>query len=182
MEDKKKSADFVGVSKTALEEPIFYLSDSTANAHTMVIGATGKGKSSTLEREAIRLGITYAELLERIEPTEEQKAAISAMEQKRAEARKVKETTIRNAVWSTFDEDDISELYYALKSVLEIAEPTKKQAKHLFFLLSMSIVGNIVAWGISDTPTRESIWEFTRENKTLLLDLLASESSDSTHR
>lgn len=169
MEESKKEADFLGISKTALSEPIFYLSYPTVNVHTMVIGLTGKGKSGFLEAEAQRLGVTYEELLASMEPTEEQKAAVEASRQKKAEEQKAKEITIRNAVWSTFDEDDISELYYALKSVLEIAEPTKSQAKDLFFLLGMSIVGNIVAWGINDTPTRESIWEFVRENKPLLL-------------
>lgn len=172
MEDNKEAADFIGVSKTALGEPIFYLPDSTANAHTMIIGVSGEGKSRFLEAEAQRLGVTYEELLASMEPTEEEKAIMEANKQKRAEEQKVKEITIRNAVWSTFDKDDISELYYALKSVLEIAEPTKDQAKHLFFLLDMSIIGNIVAWGIDDTPTGDSIWEFVRDNKNILLELL----------
>lgn len=35
----------------------------------------------------------------------------------------------------------------------------------------------VVSWGVNDTPTREAIWEFVRENKTLLLELLLSELS-----
>lgn len=158
--------------------PIFFLPDSATNLHTMVIGSTGKGKSVYLEEEAKRLGITYDELLKRMEPTEEQKAIMEANRQKRAEAQKVKETTIRNAVWSTFDDSDYSELYSKVKIALEIEEPTKIQVKQFFFALDMSIIGNIVAWGINDTPTRESIWEFVENNKNELLELLAPVQSE----
>lgn len=162
-------------------KPIFYQMGQGLAAHTIVVGTTGKGKSVVLEEEAKRLGITYDELLKRMEPTEEQRAIMEANKQKRAEERRVKESTIRNAIWATFDQSDISELLDVLKVVLEISEPTKSNAKEVFFALDMSIVGNIVSWGISDTPTREAIWEFVGENKTLLLDSLLSEQSETSH-
>lgn len=162
-------------------KPIFYNMGGSLNAHTIVVGTTGKGKSLLLEEEAKRLGITYDELLKQMEPTEEQKAMIEANKQKRAEEQRVKESTIRNAIWATFDQSDIAEFLDALKIILEIPEPTKSNAKEVFFALDMSIVGNIVSWGISDTPTREAIWEFVRENKTLLLKSLLSEQSETKY-
>lgn len=159
-------------------KPIFYQMGQGLAAHTIVVGITGKGKSVILEEEAKRLGITYDELLKRMEPTEEQKATMEANKQKRAEEQRAKDSTIRNAIWATFDQSDIDEFLDALKVILEINEPTKSNVKEVFFALDMSIVGNIVSWGVGDTPTREAIWEFVRENKTLLLDSLLSEQSE----
>lgn len=133
--------------------------------HEIIVGKSGNGKSVFLENEAKRLGITYEELLKRGEPTEEQRAAMKAYEQKQAAERKVKEITIRNAIWSTFVEIDLAELYDVVKFVFETTEPVKSQAKELFFALVMIIVGNIVSWGLCDTSTRESIWEFAKEYK-----------------
>ena len=67
--------------------------------HTLVIGSSGQGKSVFLQAEARRLGITYEELLQRMEPTQEQKEQqrMRKEEEDRAEAQRL--NAVREAYW-----------------------------------------------------------------------------------
>lgn len=56
-----------------MTQPMFTtVQDDDGIHHWMILGS-GQGKSVPLQAEAMRLGITYEELLQRMEPTEEQK-------------------------------------------------------------------------------------------------------------
>lgn len=163
-------------------KPIFYQLGSVSHAHIMVVGTTGKGRSVLLEQEAKRRGISYEELERQMEPSEEQKQIMREAAQKRKEVQKAKELMMRNAIWSALSDEDASEIFENLSTVCGINNPTRDQAKIVFDSLDMDIIGDIVSWGMSDTPTRDSIWEFVNENKESLIETINSASAQIFHK
>jgi|GEM_PF-2276063 len=136
--------------------------------HTLVLGTTGRGRSYRLMEEAKRLGITYDELIKRLEPSEEEKAARQAREDALRKRELARLDAMREVYWAatavddSLDDFDWSEVL-AEHVGIELATP--QQQKALFFMLPADIVGNGISWGFSDTEVRDSIWRFVEENK-----------------
>lgn len=58
-----------------------------------------------------------------------------------------------------------------IDDILNVENVSVKHAELLFNKIDMSVIGNIVSWGVSDTPTRDSIHEFIDDNRELFLKL-----------
>ena len=151
-------------------ELIQLITGDDGNKHTMILGTSARGKSTLLQAEALRLGITYDELLKRLEPTEEQKQKEAAMtkELKRKEDNRLQ--AVRDAYWSATDVDELefAAIYDALVKFCGIDEPTNTQAKAVFDLLPSEIIGGGIQWGFSDTEVRDDIYSFVRDNVELI--------------
>lgn len=119
-----------------------------------------------LQAEARRLGITYDELLKRMEPTDEQKQkTVEIVEElKRKEDHRLQ--MVRDAYWSVSDIDglEFATIHDALIEFCGIDVPTNTQSKTVFDLLPFEIIGNGIRWGFSDTEVRDDIYIFVREN------------------
>jgi len=79
--------------------PIFDTTQEGNTHHTMVIGTSGQGKSVLLQAEATRLGITYEELLQRMEPTVEQKERQRMRQDEKRQAEAQRLSAVREAFW-----------------------------------------------------------------------------------
>ena len=147
-------------------EPIKLISGDDGNNHLMIIGTTARGKSSLLQAEALRLGITYDELLKRMEPTEEQKQKEAAMTRELKQKEENRLQAVRDAYWSATDVDglEFATIHDALIEFCEVKEPTNAQTKAVFDLLPSDIIGNGIQWRFDDTEVRDSIYIFVREN------------------
>ena len=160
-----------------MTSPIFTTVHEGDIYHTMTLGTSGQGKSVLLQAEALRLGITYEELLQRLEPTEEQKEEqrMRQEEENRVEDQRLK--AVREAFWHNTPEGhhDLSQLHDVLV-VSDIAEePTADQIKAFFMMLPADIIGSALSWGFSDTEVRERTYEFVEQNKHAVLAAIKAE-------
>lgn len=139
--------------------------------HTMIIGTTGQGKSVLLQAEATRLGITYEELLERMEPTAEQKERERMQQEQEDRAEEARLNAVKEAFWANTPDGhhDFDQLHDVLV-VTDVAEsPAPEQIKALFMMLPADIIGSALAWGFGDTEVRERTYEFVEQNKQAVL-------------
>lgn len=138
-----------------------------SGGHKLILAPTRSGKSSILEAEAKRLGITLDELMERLEPTveEKEKARIRQEEEDRRDAKRL--DAVRQAYWEGTRED--SSEFYVLSDAISgagiVDSPNRDQQRALFGLLPQYIIGEGIAWGFSDTEVRGRIHEFVAENR-----------------
>ncbi len=136
--------------------------------HTMIIGTSGQGKSVLLQAEAKRLGITYEELLARMEPTAEQKERERMQQEQEDRAENARLNAVKETFWANTPEGhhDLDQLHDVLV-VTELSEsPTREQVKALFMMLPADIIGSALAWGFGDTEVRERTYEFVEQNKS----------------
>lgn len=144
--------------------------------HSLVIGTSGQGKSALLQAEARRLGITYEELLQRLEPSEEQKEQRMRQE-KEDSAENQRLTAVREAFWHNTPEGhhDLSQLHDVLVVSDIVEEPTAAQIKAFFMMLPADIIGSALSWGFGDTEVRERTYEFVEQNKQAVIEAVSSE-------
>lgn len=159
---------FIGDRITVGGEPAsFETLDVDGRKHMMLLGSTARGRSSHLQAEAIRLGISYDELVKQLEPTEEQKRAAREREEAESQRDLARLNAVREAYWSATAAES-SDLYVfddALSQIDGMASPSPEQQKALFFMLPAYVVGLGISWGFSDTEVRGAIWEFVEEHK-----------------
>lgn len=146
--------------------------------HHVIIGTTRKGKSVILAAEAARLGITYDELLKRMEPTPEQREKERILQEERKQREIARLTAVCEAYWvnSTEDDSDLYVLHDALVCAEIVESPTEEQQKSLFLMLPSDIVGQGIAWGFSDTEVRENIQSFVEKNRDAVVARITSVS------
>lgn len=135
--------------------------------HYWIVGTSGQGKSVLLQAEARRLGISYEELLRRMEPTAEQKerARMQEEDEQRAEAARLE--AVREAFWNRTPpvRADFNHLHDVLVIAEIVEEPTPSQVKALFMMLPPDIFGSAIAWGFFDTEVRERTYEFVERSR-----------------
>lgn len=109
--------------------PIFMQNGDTY--HAMIVGTSGQGKSVLLQAEALRLGISYDELLRRMElkPEQKERERMRQVDEDRVEEERL--NAVREAFWSLTPPGHLD--FDCLHDVLvasELAEdPTPSQAK-----------------------------------------------------
>ena len=145
--------------------PIFIQNGDTY--HTMIVGTSGKGKSVLLQAEALRLGISYDELLRRMElkPEQKERERMRQVDEDRVEEERL--NAVREAFWSLTPpgHHDFDCLHDVLVASELAEDPTPSQVKAFFMMLPPDIVGSAISWGFGDTEVRERAYEFLRENK-----------------
>lgn len=144
--------------------------------HTFIIGTHMRGKSANLEGEAERLGISYDEMLKRMEPTPEQHEAVRMCREQRKHKEAARLSAVREAFWAGTDDNDseFDNLHDALISAKIVEEPTPTHVKALFMMLPDTIIGQGIAWGFNDTEVRESIHRFVGENREAVAQRVAA--------
>lgn len=161
--------------------PACYTVTTTADAkhHTMVLGVSGLGKSVLLQEVARKRGITYEELLQQMEPTEEQKAQQVARKEEKDRVENQRLKAVREAFWNNTspDNSDFTQLHSVLVVSEIVKEPTEDQVKAFFMMLPAEIIGSALSWGFSDTVVREQTYEFVEENKQAILKALSATSA-----
>jgi len=134
--------------------------------HTLIVGGSGKGKSTLLMAEARRRGISYEELEKQLQPSPEQIEAAHERESL-IEAQEAKcLAAVCEAYWANtpLESSSLQQLHDTLV-VTELAEePTPAQVKSLLLLLPAHIVGQGIAWGFEDTDVRGHVYEHVEEN------------------
>jgi hypothetical protein len=143
---------------------LLHVGDLTA--HTMQFGMIGKGKSSLLEQEAIRRGLSYQELLQAMEPTQEEKERIDMIQQEETQREELRLQAVRDAYWSGSDQrkHEFSAIYDGLVNFCRLESPTLEQSKAVFDMLPLSIIGGGIRWGFDDSEVRDDIYSFIETN------------------
>lgn len=156
---------------------VFFTAHVNDVHHTMVIGTAGLGKSFRLEAEARQLGITYEELLQRLEPTEEQKEQQRMRQEKEDRAEDQRLKAVREAFLRNTPEGhhDLSQLHDVLVVSDIVEDPTADQIKVFFMMLPADIIGSALSWGFSDTEVRARTYEFVELNKQTVLEAVKAE-------
>jgi hypothetical protein len=141
------------------------ISSGSDSGHLLVLGTTRKGKSTLVQAEADRLGISYEEMERRLEPTDEQKERARVKQEERDRREAVRLDAVRAAYWGNTDKPDfdLSPLVSALDGIVD--DPTDEQQRILFMMLPADVFGQGVSWGFSDTDVRGRIYEFVNENR-----------------
>lgn len=138
-----------------------------AAGHTLILAPTRRGKSSILEAEAKRLGITLGELEERLQPTVEEKEKVRIRQEEEDRRDALRLDAVRQAYWDGTHAD--SSEFYVLSDAISgagiVDSPSRDQQRVLFGLLPQYVIGEGVAWGFSDTEVRGRIHEFVAENR-----------------
>lgn len=167
----------VGPPGKDMSMPIFTTAHEGGTYHTIILGPSGQGKSVLLQAEARRLGITYEELLQRLEPSEEQteQQRMRREEEDRAENQRL--TAVREAFWHNTPEGhhDLSQLHDVLVVSDIVEEPTAAQIKAFFMMLPADIIGSALSWGFGDTEVRERTYEFVEQHKQAVLATIKAE-------
>lgn len=147
--------------------PMFLISPDNKN-HTMIIGSSGSGKSVLLQAEAMRLGISYEELMRRLEPSEEATRKMKEREDDATRVAAARMQAVRDAYWKATppDHHDLECLHDALVCSALSNEPTNEMVKALFMMLPDDIMGSAISWGFSDTEVRERVYAFIKDNST----------------
>jgi hypothetical protein len=144
----------------------------------MIFGTSGQGKSGLLQAEALRLGISYDELLRRMAPTPEQVKEQERMRQDEAQQAGAKRlNAVREAFWSLTPPGhyDFDCLHDVLSTADLAGEPTPAQVKALFMMLPSDILGSAISWGFNDTEVRERIYEFVERNRPGVVERIEAE-------
>jgi hypothetical protein len=170
--------DFVGRRSRrdgTMTTPIFTTIEDGDTYHTMILGTSGQGKSVLLQAEARRLGITYEELLQRMEPTEGQKEQQRIHQEAVDQAEEQRLNAVREAFWQNTPagHHDLRQIHDVLGASDIVAEPTADQIKALFMMLPADIIGSALSWGFSDTEVRERVYEFVEQNKQTVLEAVS---------
>lgn len=150
----------------------FFTSVQDGNtSHMLMLGTSREGKSTLLQVEAVRLGITYEELLQRLEPTEDQKKGKKMRQEEADLAEEHRLSAVREAFWLNTPKGhyDLDQLHDVLVVSNVAEEPTPEQIKAFFMLLPANIIGQALSWGFSDTEVRERTYEFVKQNKMMVL-------------
>lgn len=142
-----------------MPEQTFFLNNQEASAHTMIFGASGRGKSLYLQDEAKRLGISYEEMLLRCEPTAEMKERQKTIDDIERQKNLLRLDAVRHAYLNASDinSPEFSDLSDLMREHCNIESPTSEQRRQLFLMLPQSIIGAGIQWGFSDTEVRDSI-------------------------
>ena len=158
---------------------VFRSDNGDCTAHTMIVGQSRQGMSLLLQVEARRLGITCEELVQRLEPTEEQKEQLRMRQEEADQADKKRLDAVREAYWQNTPEGhpDLDQLHDLLVAASVAGEPTREQIRRVFMLLPAEIIGAALSWGLGDTDERESIYEFLERNKQQVLEVIKTEST-----
>lgn len=146
--------------------PTFTIQESDTH-HLFILGATRPGKNIFLQAQAKRLGVTYEELLQQLEPTDEQKEQqrMRVIEEDQIEERRL--NSVREAFWCNTPDGhhDLDQLHDVLALSEIIEEPTREQVKAFFMMLPADILGAALSWGFSDTEVGEDLYKFVKQNK-----------------
>lgn len=144
--------------------------------HFMIIGSTGKGRSSLLRAEAVRRGISYEELEHRLERTQEQKERMRMREEAGQREEEQRLQAVRQAIWDAWSDDEsaFSRIHDALVSMVMDDSPSQVQLKAVFMMLPATIIGKGISWGFDDTEVGDDIYQFIEVNKEAVVAQLAS--------
>lgn len=147
-----------------------------AAKHLLVLGTTRRGRSSLIEADAARRGLSYDEAEKDWMPTEAER--LSEVErEKAAQAKKDARTAaVRDAYWAatTLAEGEFASLYDVLATECERV-PTDDHVRRLYNMLPAEVIGEGVKWGFTDTVVGDSIFVFVRENKADVMAQVFSE-------
>lgn len=143
-----------------------FLFKENSSHHSLIIGASGKGKSFLTEAYAKENNITYEEAEKRLSPSEEQlKARKEALEEeKRLNNLRMKK--VKEVYWENYSDSEyeFGNFHDALVSNLGINNPSQEQIKEFFLMIPDEIFGSGIAHGFSDSVVRDDIHEFARDN------------------
>ncbi|OAD16452.1 hypothetical protein [Achromobacter insolitus] len=164
--------------RTSMNTPIWTTGGNgeDRSQHFMIIGSTGKGRSSLLQAEADRRGISYEELEHCLEPTKEQKEQMRMREEAEQQEEELRLQAVRQAIWDAWSDDEsaFSRIHDALVSTVMDDSPSQAQLKAVFMMLSATIIGKGISWGFDDTEVGDDIYQFIEENKEAVVAQLAS--------
>lgn len=132
-----------------MAEPIFALNHGDLSAHFLIVGTSGRGKSS--------FGDT--------EPTEEQRRASAERKAQAERKRQARLTAVCEAYWAGTDPDsaEFSSMADSLLDVFSISV-TREQLKALLLVLPEELVGQGIAWGFDDTEVRDAIYDYVKRS------------------
>lgn len=148
------------------------------DGETVVLGTTGRGKSRLIQAEADRLGITYDEMERRMQPSEEQLARQRQIDDANRKARAVRLNAMKEAYWANTPKDS-SDRHQLRSAIVELGaseNPTEAQAKALLMCLPADLFSQAIAWGITDTEVRDSLYTFISENRQLVVEAIRTVS------
>lgn len=143
-----------------------FVSDSELKSHVFMIGRTVRGRSSVIEAEANRRGISYDGAEKASSPAEEERQAAELREDAARAKRDQRLAAVRDAYWAATDPN--SSEFDGLHDVLNVvcgSNPTDEQVHKLYNMLPAEVIGEGVKWGFTDTVVRDAIHEFVSENK-----------------
>lgn len=152
------------------------IKDSDMKTHTLVLGTTRRGRSSLIEADAARRGLSYGEAEKDWMPTEAERQA-EVEREKAAQAKKDARTAaVRDAYWAATNlaEGEFASLYDVLAAECG-REPTDDHVRRLYNMLPADVIGDGVKWGFTDTVVGDSIFVFVRENKADVMSQVFSE-------
>jgi hypothetical protein len=136
-----------------------------------IVGTTGRGKSSLLQAEADRLGISYDDLLRRMEPSPEQKEMEQTQWREAQQKQAIRLAAVCEAYWvSSTSTNESTNMHDALVIADITSSPTLEQQKALFMMLPSEIIGEGIAWGFSDTVVQDSICQFVSDNREAVVE------------
>jgi hypothetical protein len=137
--------------------------------NTVIIGVSGKGKSSRIQELADQRAISYEEAGFFCQPSKEQ---LEARAQKMEEEKKITDVRlqkVRDAYWLATPEDD-NEFWTINDSCNEFLgiDPTRDQVKAIFDCLPSQIIGGGVKFGFGDSEVRDELYAYVRDNANKL--------------
>jgi hypothetical protein len=153
----------------------FHTGDKEVAGHVMMLGVSGVGRSSHLEAEAKRRGISYEALRKELEPTPEQKET-ERMNTETDSARKSKRLeAVLDAYLLASEERDLYRVHDVLVDTVFVGLEDGPSTTHVEVFLKMlpaSIIGKGISWGFCDTEVGDDMHVFATENKTLVIERL----------
>ena len=124
----------------------FFFSKKEIEEHLENFGRSGQGKRSLINENSSDNSIGNENENGRFK------------EEKRLQA-------VKEAYWNNSDiNTDFNPIYDALGEIFSIESPTEDQIKIAFMSLNAIVIGSVLMWDIDDTETRESVYEYLRDN------------------
>lgn len=140
-------------------------------SHNLVLGTTTAGKTSFLEKmrrndEAEGRSTFFVQSLDT--PVQVQRREeIAQVEKQKAEARLAR---LREAVWEDLESDEggSDHIDYCLDEMFGVKNATSSHRRAMVFLMDRETLGEIVKWGADDTEVRGELYEWFKENDSVV--------------
>lgn len=149
---------------------LFAIDDSAH--HRLIFGSSGKGRSGVLTKMAQQMGISYDEMLQKMEPTPEQKQAAYARAESRRNMEKARLRAVCEAYWANSTEESLS--WFAEQVAWACGLPFEQNIppavlKQIFMTLPAGVVGLGIAYGFTDTEVRADVCQYLEQAAPELL-------------
>ena len=131
----------------------------------VIIGVSGKGKSSIILELAEQRAISYEEAELLCLPSKEQLESRPQEMEEEMKTSNVRLQKVRDAYWLATPEGD-SEFWVISDSCNEFLgiDPTLDQVKAIFDSLPRQIIALGIQWGFDDSEVRDELYAYVRDN------------------